>query len=102
MNGQSPDLVSWALELLTAGFVAFIGWALAILNRGRHMMEARVDRLEKDAGGHDTRLAVVQNCQVNTERRLTEITDTAHDTNAKIDKVIETLTNVLLSIKSHP
>jgi len=62
----------------------------------------RVDKREQETGGHETRLAVVQNCQTNTERRLVEITTTAHETNAKIDKLIDKLTTVLVELKTKP
>ena len=99
---QKMELGNWIVELLTGVAVAVIAWALAILNRGRHQMEVRVDQLETQTGEHETRLAVVQNCQANTERRLTEIKDTASETNAKIDKLLDKLTTVLVELKTKP
>jgi septal ring factor EnvC (AmiA/AmiB activator) len=94
------DLGNWALELAMAAVVAVLGWAMAVLNRGRQLTERRLDDLEKETGAHETQLAVVQNCQINTERRLTEIKDVTRDTNEKLHELANTLTDVLLAIKT--
>lgn len=90
-DSKGIDLGTWALELLTAGAVAVLGWALSVVNRSKHAMEARVDQLEHDIGEHDTRLAVVQTCQLNTAERLNEIKADTHDTNAKLDRLIDAI-----------
>ena len=94
------DLGNWVLELLTAAVIAAMGWIVAAFNRSKHQIEARVDALERDTGTHDTRLAVAQTCQENTERRLTEIKETTKDTNEKLDTLSNTLTAMLVALKT--
>lgn len=93
------DLGNWALELLTAAAVAILGWALAMVNRGKQQMEAKVENLERETANHKTQLAVLKTCQVNTAERLTEIKTATHDTNDKLDQLAATVTDVLMAIK---
>jgi septation ring formation regulator EzrA len=76
---------------------------LAAVTRNKHRTEQliyhRLSTLERQSQDHETRLAVVQSCQINTAERLSDIKDTTEQTNDKIDQVSRTLTDVLVAIK---
>ena len=98
------DLSNWALELATAAFAVLLGAILTAItrNKQRHeqQVQERLNHLEGELHEHETRLSVVQTCQVNTAERLNEIRETTQNTNEKIEAVQKALMDVLVALKT--
>lgn len=99
------DYVSLAVTAIIAG----MGGAVGFFRNSNKKRDDRLDAMEKEMkewdklhAEHNTELAVVKTCQQNTAERLEKIDETTHDTNAKLDKLSDALTQVLLAIKSQP
>ena len=79
---------------------------MAWFRRGNQQRDARIQTLEATLygtpgqEGHDTQLAVLRTCQENTNRNLEELKDTTKDTNKKLEHVGQTLTDVLIELRS--
>ena len=95
---SSIDQSDW-LTAAVALIIASFGWLMGWMRTRKKEVDDRFVKLEKDMSEHDKCLAVVQTCQVNTAERLVEIKETTADNNAKLDRLSETLTQVLLEMK---
>jgi septal ring factor EnvC (AmiA/AmiB activator) len=98
------DLANWALELATAGFAAILAAILAAVTRNKQRkdqaMHERLAHVEQEVHEHETKLSVIQTCQINTAERLNEIRETTQNTNEKISAVQQGLMDVLVAIKT--
>ncbi len=84
----SPGLGDW-ISVIGAALVAGVGGAMAWFNGVKHHLEARMGRTEETVNDHETKLAVVRTCQENTAERLQAIESATHETNNKLDRLIE-------------
>ena len=89
------DWLSAIVAFILAAFGILMGW---IKSRTKDVND-RLDCVEQNVGKHDTHLAVMQTCQVNTSERLVEIKQAASESNEKLDRLSEALTQVLIAIK---
>ena len=100
------DFADWFTVVATA-LVSGIGGAMAWFNSSNNKRDARMDFLEADMrnwdaahADHKTQLAVIQNCQKNTENNLEAISLTTRDTNEKIEVLNQTVMKALLAIQA--
>ena len=99
------DLSDW-ISIIGSSIIAGIGGAMAWFNGSKNKLHARLDFLEADMrkwdeshADHTTQLAVLTNCQDNTEKSLVQIKETTRDTNTALKELSKTMTDVLLSIQ---
>lgn len=102
---RSLDIGDW-VGLAGTALLAGIGGAMAWFRTSTAKLHARMQTVEDEMkewdrlhAAHTTQLAVVETCQQNTAERLGKIDETTRDTNAKIEHLNETLTQVLLAIQ---
>jgi len=99
------DLSDW-ISIIGSSIIAGVGGAMAWFNGSKNKLHARLDFLEADMrkwdeshADHSTQIAVLTNCQDNTEKSLVQIKETTRDTNESIKDLSKTVTQVLLSIQ---
>lgn len=98
----SPDKLDFAdwFSIIATAMISGIGAAMAWFSSSKREMQKRMTAVEGTMQEHATNLAVLKTCQENTESRLNEISETTRDTNQNLKELSQTMTQVLLSMKS--
>ena len=104
------DFADWFTVIATAitgGIAAGIGSAMAWFNKSKQELHTKMTTMEGEMrkwdeahADHNTQLAVIQNCQKNTENNLEAISLTTRDTNEKIEVLNQTVMKALLAIQA--
>ena len=104
------DFADWFTVIATAitgGIAAGIGSAMAWFNKSKQELHTKMTTMEGEMrkwdeahADHNTQLAVMQNCQKNTEDRLDTIGETTRDTNENLKELSKTMTDVLLAMQA--
>ena len=85
----------WLAVTVTSA-IAGMGGAMAWLNKNKTELHTRMDDVEKEMKGftdmhaeHNTQLAVIENCQMNTASTLVELKGLHAEMNKKMDDVLK-------------
>lgn len=101
---KSLDVGEWVgiLGLVSAA----IGTAAAWFRSSQNKVHVRIDFVEAEMkewskvnAAQDVQLERVKTCQENTRITLDDLKDTTKDTNEKVSKLSETVTQVLLALQ---
>ena len=91
------DFSDWfavAVAAIISGMAGAMGWFSSTTRKFDERImgvEAEMHKWDAKHAVHSTDLAVVKTCQENTAERLAEITEATHDTNHKLDRLIDAL-----------
>jgi hypothetical protein len=106
MSEPNVTLGEWIGLAVTSG-IAGMGGAMAWFKNNNLKRDERLTAVEdgmkewdKLHAAHNTQLAVVETCQINTRDRLESIDETTSDTNRKIEKLNDTLTKFMIALKA--
>ena len=89
------------LAAAVSTILAALAGTLGGMRYGKTQLLLQIVELRNNMNNHVTQLAVLKECQSNTEERLGEIKETIVDTNNKVTQLNQNLTQILISLSQN-